>query len=92
MKISSISGLSLMMFDVSTAFLSGDATSRQIFVRAPNEGLPAAAGETAVPGGTLFQILKSAYSIPTLLAMVFRGGVKNVSYNFVGTPHRGKIL
>ena len=29
--------------------------------------------------------------IPTLLAMVFRGGFKNVSYNFVGTPHRGKM-
>ena len=85
-KISSISGLSLMMFDVSTAFLSGDATSRQIFVRAPNEGLPAAAGETAVPGGTLFQILKSAYSIPTLLAMVFRGGCQKCKLQFCRYP------
>ena len=49
--------------DVSAAFLCGDATSRQIFVRAPNEGLPAAAGELAVPGRTLFQILRSAYGL-----------------------------
>eukprot|EP00435_Cladocopium_sp_Y103_P016026 s641_g4.t1 len=56
-------GWSVWAFDVSTAFLSGDATQRQIFVRAPEEGLPAAAGEIAVPGGELFQILKSAYGL-----------------------------
>ena len=50
-------------FDITTAFLSGEATQRSIFVRGPPEGLPAVGGEPKVEGGALFQILKSAYGL-----------------------------
>ena len=50
-------------FDITTAFLSGEATQRNIYVRGPPEGLPAAAGEPKIEGGALFQILKSAYGL-----------------------------
>ena len=50
-------------FDITTAFLPGEATQRNIYVRGPPEGLPAAAGEPKIEGGALFQILKSAYGL-----------------------------
>ena len=50
-------------FDVSTAFLSGKATSRQVYVRAPAEGLPAVEGEKAVRPRGLLEILKGAYGL-----------------------------
>lgn len=50
-------------FDVTTAFLSGDNTDREIYVRAPGEGLPGVRGQTPVAPGELLQILKSAYGL-----------------------------
>ena len=50
-------------FDVSTAFLSGKATTRQVYVRAPGEGLPAVEDEKAVRPRGLLEILKGAYGL-----------------------------
>ena len=41
-------------FDVTTAFLSGEKTSRNIHVRAPEGGLPAVESHPAVQAGELF--------------------------------------
>ena len=48
-------------FDVSTAFLSGKETEREIYVRAPPSGLPAVDGAREIKGLELMQVLKSAY-------------------------------
>jgi hypothetical protein len=48
---------------VSTAFLSGKETSRQVYVRAPSEGLPAAEGKKSVRPRGLLEILKGAYGL-----------------------------
>ena len=50
-------------FDVTTAFLSGERTDRQIYVRAPPEGLPKTKQMEEVTGGQLFRVLKSAYGL-----------------------------
>ena len=52
-------------FDVTTAFLSGKSTSRQIYIRTPHEGLPALPehGWPALTAPRLLQILKSAYGL-----------------------------
>ena len=52
-------------FDVTTAFLQGKKISRQLYIRAPHEGLPAIEelGWDAVQPGQLLQILKSAYGL-----------------------------
>ena len=50
-------------FDVTTAFLSGENLQRNVYVRAPEEGLPAVDDEPAVRGGELMQILRSAYGL-----------------------------
>ena len=50
-------------FDVTTAFLSGLETDRQIYVKAPAEGLPAAEGWSAILPFELLRILKSAYGL-----------------------------
>ena len=50
-------------FDVTTAFLSGEKTSRNIHVRAPEGGLPAVEGHPAVQAGELLRVLKSAYGL-----------------------------
>ena len=49
--------------DVTTAFLSGENLQRNVYVRAPEEGLPAVDAEPAVGGGELMQILRSAYGL-----------------------------
>ena len=48
------------MFDIRTAFLSGKEIERELYVRAPKEGLPSAEGWPAVRPGELLQALKSA--------------------------------
>ncbi|CAE8702081.1 unnamed protein product [Polarella glacialis] len=50
-------------FDVQTAFLSGNATSREVYVRAPKDGLPKVKDERAIRPFELLQILKSAYGL-----------------------------
>ena len=50
-------------FDVTTAFLSGDHTEREIFVKAPPEGLPSVRNQPPVRSLELLQILKSAYGL-----------------------------
>ena len=47
----------LRTFDVSTAFLSGKAHNREIYMRPPPEGLP------GVPPGSLLKIVKGAYGL-----------------------------
>ena len=51
------------VFDVSTAFLSGKHTQRQVFVRAPPEGLPATSTSKAVGSYELMRIVKGAYGL-----------------------------
>ena len=50
-------------FDVSTAFLSGQPTTRKVYIRAPKEGLPAAEGQPKVAPGRLLEIVKGAYGL-----------------------------
>eukprot|EP00913_Durusdinium_trenchii_P020836 g19575.t1 len=50
-------------FDVTTAYLSGENLQRNVYARAPEEGLPAVDEEPAVSGGELMQILHSAYGL-----------------------------
>ena len=56
-------GWVLWSFDVTTAFLSGERTDREIYVRAPPEGLPKTKQMEAVTGGQLLRVLKSAYGL-----------------------------
>ena len=56
-------GWVLWSFDVTTAFLSGERTDREIYVKAPPEGLPRTKQMEAVTGGQLFRVLKSAYGL-----------------------------
>ena len=53
----------VMMFDVSTAFLSGYNTDREVYVRAPKDGLPATKTTTEIAPYALLRILKSAYGL-----------------------------
>jgi hypothetical protein len=50
-------------FDVSTAFLSGKETSRNVYVRAPKEGLPAVEGQKAIRPLAVLELLKGAYGL-----------------------------
>ena len=52
-------------FDVSTAFLSGKEVKREVYIRAPVDGLPACPqlGERAVAPGELLRVCKSAYGL-----------------------------
>ena len=51
-------------FDVTTAFLSGEKTSRRIHVRSHDGGLPAVPGiSPAIKAGELLQVMKSAYGL-----------------------------
>ena len=56
-------GWVLWSFDVTTAFLGGERTDREIYVKAPPEGLPKTKQMEAVTGGQLFRVLKSAYGL-----------------------------
>jgi hypothetical protein len=56
-------GWTAWVFDVAAAFLSGKETEREVFIRAPKEGLPKARGEAAVRPHQFLQILKSAYGL-----------------------------
>ena len=51
------------VFDVSTAFLSGNPTSREVYVRAPADGLPSTSTTTSIPPYSLLRVLKSAYGL-----------------------------
>eukprot|EP00971_Amphidinium_carterae_P178240 3535643-Amphidinium_carterae.1 len=48
----------LSSFDVSNAFLQGEATKRRIIVRPPKEGIP------GVPEGSLIELLKGCFGLP----------------------------
>ena len=63
--ISASRGWSAVTFDVTTAFLQGKKISRQLYIKAPHEGLPAIEelGWDTVQPGQLLQILKSAYGL-----------------------------
>ena len=56
-------GWTIFVFDVSTAFLSGKPTDREVYVRAPEGGLPKTASSPAIPAFSLLRILKSAYGL-----------------------------
>ena len=51
------------MFDVRTAFLSGNPTSREVYVRAPADGLPSTSTTSSIPPYSLLRVLKSAYGL-----------------------------
>ena len=53
----------LKVFDVSTAFLSGNKTDREVYVRAPVDGLPQTAQSASIPPLSLLRVLKSAYGL-----------------------------
>jgi len=50
-------------FDVATAFLSGEKTDRQVYIRAPRDGLPAIEGMTAVTPLQVMEVVKGAYGL-----------------------------
>ena len=50
-------------FDVATAFLSGKNTDREVYVRAPAQGLPATKTTSAVGPFELMRVVKSAYGL-----------------------------
>ena len=50
-------------FDVATAFLSGEKTERQVYIRAPHEGLPATAGTDSISPLRIMEVLKGAYGL-----------------------------
>ena len=50
-------------FDVATAFLSGKEVSREVYIKAPPEGLPVCEGERAVEPNELLRVCKSAYGL-----------------------------
>lgn len=54
---------SVFSFDVSTAFLRGKSLDRELYVRAPADGLPATDSTPAVAPMALLQVLKSAYGL-----------------------------
>ena len=65
-------------FDVTTAFLSGEKTSRSIHVRAPEGGLPAVEGHPAVQAGELLRVLKSAYGLTEAPRLWYLKAVKEI--------------
>lgn len=56
-------GWSAYVFDVSTAFLSGQKTQRTVFVKAPLEGLPAVNGMEKIKPHELLRVVKGAYGL-----------------------------
>jgi hypothetical protein len=52
-----------MVFDVSTAFLSGLEMSREVYAKVPREGLPAVERWDAVLPFALLRLLKGAYGL-----------------------------
>ncbi|CAE8613639.1 unnamed protein product, partial [Polarella glacialis] len=71
------------LFDVATAFLSGKATEREVYVRAPKEGLPAADGQPSVSPFQLKQVLKSIYGLaeaPRLWYLQARSQLEKCGY------------
>lgn len=53
----------VMIFDVSTAFLSGNPTSRLVYVKAPSDGLPATSISKEIAPYALLRVFKSAYGL-----------------------------
>ena len=43
--------------------MSGQPTTRKVYIRAPKEGLPATGDQAAVPPGRLLEIVKGAYGL-----------------------------
>ena len=52
-----------MVFDVSTAFLSGMTMTREVYAQAPREGMPTAEGWGAVSPHALLRLLRVAYGL-----------------------------
>ena len=50
-------------FDVSTAFLSGKETARNVYIRAPKDGLPSVEGQKAIKPLGVLKLLKGAYGL-----------------------------
>ena len=66
-------------FDVTTAFLSGEKTSRRIHVRSPDGGLPAVPGiSPAIKAGELLQVMKSAYGLTEAPRLWYLKAVKEL--------------
>ena len=67
-------------FDVSTAFLQGVKAPREVYARAPLDGLPATASGRALKPRQLFRLLKAPYGVG-------RGSAPLVP-EVPGSPHR----
>jgi len=52
------------IFDVASAFLSGMELDREVYCRAPADGLPAVSGMKAIKPFQLLRILKGAFGLP----------------------------
>ena len=50
-------------FDVSTAFLSGKETDRNVYIRAPKDGLPSVEGQKGIKPLAVLELLKGAYGL-----------------------------
>ena len=74
-------GYQIYSFDVSTSFLSGKATEREIYVRAPTTGRPRVGEHRAIRPLELMQVLKSAYGLtesPRLWYLEAKDGMDEV--------------
>ena len=67
-------GYHIYSFDVSTAFLSGKATEREIYLRAPTTRLPRVGKHRAIRPLELMQVLKSAHQLTESPPLVVLGG------------------
>ena len=54
---------SFLLFDVMTAFLSGMQLTRELYAKAPREGLPACSGWPRIAPYRLLRLLKGAYGL-----------------------------
>ena len=66
-------------FDVTTAFLSGEKTTRRIHVRAPEGGLPAVGSTPEIRAGALLQVMKSAYGLTEAPRLWYLKACKEIS-------------
>ena len=64
---------------MTTAFLSGEKTTRRIHVRAPEGGLPAVGNTPEIRAGALLQVMKSAYGLTEAPRLWYLKACKEIS-------------
>ena len=63
LQVAASMGWRLHQGDIESAFLNGRPMTREIYLRAPREGLPAVDGHPAIPPGTIMRARKSVYGL-----------------------------